>query len=467
MAPHLSPNSRSSRTRRSSLVGLLGLLALLAAVGALACSTGAPAAPIAATPGSPNVGGVAMDAAAPSPAPSATLPCAVDTVLAGHCRQCHSSPPQFGAPMPLVTDADLQAPAHSDASKPVYQLVETRIHDDALPMPQPPNARLDAADTATIDQWVAAGAPASSTGAACSGTVDAGTVTGALSCTPDTHLISASPWAMPSNETDVYVCYGVNLGLTSKRQVIGMAPRIDNHSIVHHSLLFQSDTPVSSTPAPCNSGGATNWRIVYGWAPGGEPFELPPQAGFAEDGATNYVVQVHYNNIKALVNQTDQSGFDLCTTDQLRPNDADVLAFGTRTFTIPPHDTLDITCSVTIPAELSGLNVIAAFPHMHQLGSSIETTLDPPDGGGAVSLGAQPTWNFQSQTWFPLTQEVDKGDVVKTRCAWNNTTDAPVSYGPYTEDEMCYSFTMYYPKITSTKWYWGNPALTSTCSPTP
>ena len=194
--------------------------------------------------------------------------------------------------------------------------------------------------------------------------------------------------------------------------------------------------------------------------------QTPPDVGFPYTNGTQFIVQVHYNNINQLANEMDSSGFDLCTTDQLRPNDADVLAFGSVKFTIPPHDGLDITCSVTIPQEYSGIHVIAAFPHMHELGKLIETSLVPAPGGPSLDLGSQPTWNFQSQLWFPLTQDVELGDVVNTRCAWENTTDAPVGFGPYTEDEMCYSFTMYYPKITATTWYWGAPALTSKCSPT-
>src|SRR5207244_6670632 len=31
------------------------------------------------------------------------LPCAVDEVFASRCRECHTRPPQFGAPMPLQT----------------------------------------------------------------------------------------------------------------------------------------------------------------------------------------------------------------------------------------------------------------------------------------------------------------------------------------------------------------------------
>jgi hypothetical protein len=103
---------------------------------------------------------------------------------------------------------------------------------------------------------------------------------------------------------------------------------------------------------------------------------------------------------------------------------------------------------------------------MHELGVQIETSRYPGGSGAPIGLGEQPMWNFQSQLWFPLNEPVQTGDVIKTRCAWDNTTDAPVSFGPYTQDEMCYSFTMYYPKIESNAWKWAAPALGSSCVPT-
>ena len=45
------------------------------------------------------------------------LPCAVQTVLEKNCQSCHAASPKFGAPMPLVTRANLLAPAKSNASK--------------------------------------------------------------------------------------------------------------------------------------------------------------------------------------------------------------------------------------------------------------------------------------------------------------------------------------------------------------
>jgi hypothetical protein len=390
---------------------------------------------------------------------SSSLPCDVDAVLAANCRTCHTQPPQFGAPMPLVTWDDTQSAAKEVAGEKVYQRIGERIHDNANPMPPSPNPRLSASDTATLDAWIAAGAP-KRTGGSCSNPppppIDAGVPT--TQCTPNEHLAGASPWAMPQNLTDEYVCYGVDVTRTQKNHVIGMAPRIQNTKIVHHMLLFQAPTSVSSTPTPCALGGAAGWKIVYGWAPGGTAMDMPDAAGFPEDtGTTHYVVQVHYNNIAGLSGQTDASGMDLCATTQLRANDADVVAFGTENISIPPHGTLDKTCSYTIAATVPPLTVFAALPHMHKLGTVIATQT-----AAGVDLGQKNPFSFQSQSWVPVTATLKGGDVVKTRCAWNNTTDTTVTFGENTENEMCYSFTMYYPRLPTLP-SWALPATLSHC----
>ena len=395
------------------------------------------------------------------------LPCDVDAVLKANCRQCHGASPGFGAPMPLVTHADLSVPAKSDLTKKVYELVAQRIHDDVKPMPQAPNARLNAADTKTIDTWVAAQAPSST--AVCGGPVtgsDGGGVTIPLACAADTHLRPASAWKMPKTTTDEYVCYGFDVKTASKRHVVAMAPIIGNSKIVHHVLLFQSDTAVSTTPSPCSGGGALAWRMVYGWAPGGKNIELPKEAGFPEEGTTHWVVQVHYSNANALDGETDDSGFDLCSTDQLRPNDADMIAFGTQSLTVQPHQKLEKTCTITLPktAPYKNLHVIAAMPHEHKLGTSITTVVVPGGTGAELDLGSSPNFDFSTQPFQTLDQVITSGDVIKTKCAWNNVTDSPVSFGQKTVDEMCYSFTMYYPRIKAPLFTWSTPALGSTCN---
>ncbi len=401
-------------------------------------------------------------------ASSRYLPCDVEAVLVSACQSCHASTPQYGAVMPLVTYADLLAPAHSDPSRKVYDLVAARTHDDTRPMPQAPNPRLDAADQKVLDDWIAAGAPGSS--ASCGGpssSATTGSGSNPLSCTPDLSLIPATSYTVPKDTTDIYICYGIDVTEAQKRHITAFAPRIDNSTVVHHVVLFQR--PEADDPAPheCGIGGPPDSRMVTAWAPGGEGFELPEVAGVPLEGTTHYSVQVHYSNLKHLEGQSDHSGFALCTTDKLRPNDADLLAFGTMAITVPSHGKLDVTCDYTVPASLPPLHILGAMPHMHKIGTAIATTSRAGGKGAPIDLGHQDPWDFNTQSWTALDQLVSPGDVVSTRCAWNNPGATPVTFGEKTLDEMCWSFTMYYPKIEVPQWKWLAPSALSTCSPTP
>jgi hypothetical protein len=247
-------------------------------------------------------GGATVDAGA-GPAPDAgvapsvetdgvvgNLPCDVEAVVAANCRKCHASPPQHGSPMPLVTAADLHAPSKSNPARKVYELVTERIADDAKPMPPPPSDRLSAADRATLTAWAAAGAPAST--AHC--TTKPPPPDLRVTCKPDLPLAPATPWEMPMDSGDEYVCYGIELSRPAPTHVVGFVPRIDNATIVHHIVLFETDEAYPSTPTRCSAAGSLTWRMVTGWAPGNKGFELPPEAGFPiKPTGTHYVVQMH------------------------------------------------------------------------------------------------------------------------------------------------------------------------------
>ncbi|MFO0679168.1 MAG: peptidylglycine alpha-amidating monooxygenase [Polyangiaceae bacterium] len=429
---------------------------------ALGCSMGDPADP---ETESAEDGGASRSAQTPggadaSVATTGAVPCDVDAIVKAKCQSCHGASPEFGAPMPLVTLGDFHAKAPSNAAKSVFEVVGARIHDDARPMPQKPNPRLTADELKVMDTWIASGAPA---GASACGTGPGGGSTKALSCTPDVHLAPPSPFAVPEDKGDLYVCYGVDVPVTQKKHVVAIAPKVDNTKVLHHIVLLQTEKAVSPTPTECSPGSLLSGRMVYAWAPGGEPLELPKEAGFPVEGTAHYMVQIHYNNAQHLANQTDTTGVDFCTTTELRPNDADVVAFGTVKFSIPAHATLDTTCEYTVPQQLHDTTMFVAMPHMHQIGRAMQTHLTPKAGGPAVDLGDQPAWDFQTQSWFPIAAKVKAGDKIATRCAWDNPGSTAVKFGENTADEMCFSFTMYYPRVTTKAWNWALPAALSKC----
>jgi hypothetical protein len=86
------------------------------------------------------------------------VPCDVARILAKDCATCHSSTPSGGAPNPLMSYADLMAPAPSEPATTVAQLSIRRMKDTTNPMP-PDGA--PAGDVAALEAWYAAGMPRS------------------------------------------------------------------------------------------------------------------------------------------------------------------------------------------------------------------------------------------------------------------------------------------------------------------
>lgn len=142
-------------------------LALTAVVSACAAD-GEPQRPVNSSPGAPQLADAAIpgtragaDAASASPTDagaisSADLPCAVASLLRSRCQVCHTQPPR-GAPMPLVTRADLLAPGLSNANRRVVDLVLANLESREMPPPPLPAATAD--EVAALRAWIAAGTP--------------------------------------------------------------------------------------------------------------------------------------------------------------------------------------------------------------------------------------------------------------------------------------------------------------------
>src|SRR5262252_4556177 len=83
------------------------------------------------------------------------LPCEVAAVLQAKCQFCHGTTPQFGAPSPLVTYADMQATARTMPSLAVWQTMQRYVHRTAPVTHMPPASQpaLSPSELATLDAW--------------------------------------------------------------------------------------------------------------------------------------------------------------------------------------------------------------------------------------------------------------------------------------------------------------------------
>ena len=398
----------------------------------------------------------------------ALLPCDVSQLLQQRCQNCHGVNTQFGAPMSLVTHADLLAAAVTGSGS-VAERSVTRMQATTERMPPPPNVVASAAEVAVLQGWIDAGMPARAAGETCdggSGGAGGGGGGGDLGCVPSIALTAQHPYNMPADKTDSQICFGIDVPASvAKRHITAIVPRLDNKKIIHHILLMQAPSSVPAAPAPCDFT-QSDWKLLYAWGPGAPPQKLPPEAGFPIEGGEtiHFVMQVHYNNLQGLVGEQDQSGIDLCTTETLRPHDADIMAFGGGEFSLTPAATTEMTCDLTVPAVVSSyfpVTIFQSWPHMHQLGRAMHSELRRPDNSVEVLVDV-PDYSFDYQTTYPNNGiKLGVGDVVRTSCSWHNTTNNTVTFGENTADEMCFNFVTYYPRINSTQWTWLAPASPS------
>jgi hypothetical protein len=304
--------------------------------------------------------------------------------------------------------------------------------------------------------------PASAETAAPSGIFDP-----SLGCTAELDIRGATPWPIAPTAGDQYVCFGLTIPPSADpRQIIAIAPKVDNSTVVHHLIVYQSPTPVSSATTTCSPMPPVEWAVLFGWGPGGGPLTLPPQAGFKIEAnqPAYYAVQIHYSNIAAEPGLYDQTSVGLCATNTIRPNDAAVMTIGSLNFTVPAQTKTSLACTLPVN-RATPFQVFQVFPHLHGLGTSISAAVTHRDGS-VESLVSVPHWVFSHQLSYPANVGVQNGDVITSQCNWTNTTTHNVNFGTTTADEMCFGLLIYYPVVVAPEWEGFAPAERTSCSQT-
>jgi hypothetical protein len=469
-------------------------------------SGGGPATPVfpavvAGTAGSLSSGqaGIAASvagSAAPVP-PAAGCPVA----LLQQCKLCHDGKGTAGTPMGLVTYADFLAPSKTNPAVPVYKAVQTRMHDTAKPMP--PTGLLGASDLAVIDSWVAGGAKDCGFGQPAMGAAGGGAGAGAAGSSPTaagagagaggaaapigdisqylsqdgSYFIKEPPGNLPvgPDAKDAEFCFNLvahntqsplaqdstpfqvaasefyhkfqyEVPYTTNLVALSTKPIIDNAAVLHHWLLFHvlSDTGEDGQHADELLGVQIGSELLSGWAPGGNPPELPPGVGEEIAPAKGFMtLEFHYYNNTG-VTQNDRSGVRICGTTKTPANVATLTWLGTEDISIPPHGMGSATGNCTPGGGTSeDIHLIFASPHMHKLGSHM-TTIINRSGGMSETVVDNP-FSFNDQREYPVSNVVHPGDTLTTTCTWTNTTDDAVTFGESTTSEMCYNFVLAYP----------------------
>ena len=445
--------------------------------------------PVATAPtAGPNTGAPRVPAAVPmagsaSPAPVAptatgTMPCNVSQTLKANCQTCHAATPIGGAPMPLVTYADLQQPAKTQPAMKVYQLVKVRIHDQMRPMP--PAAALPAAELATLDTWLDGGAlsaPATEANCMPAGptqeTVGGGNqdgMFGRLVAGPNevcyefkTHNSTTSVDATPYNvggDGEHYEQFYFKVPWAKDSVATAYATIGDNKAVLHHWLLFvTSENEVDgfhkTVPLPTLAG--TNPILLAGWAVGGANLVAPKDMGFElPDPGKQINAQWHFYNSTGKP-QSDASSIQICTVPKaMRPHIGAISWLGTEDLGgnkwllgpgMPAHQESTFTTTCTPGRRGLGANdsihIIGFEPHMHRIGKRMKTDVIHVDGT-TETIFDKP-FSFGNEQHYYVDYELKPGEKLKSSCTFNNTNDFGVPFGESSDTEMCYQFTYSWP----------------------
>jgi hypothetical protein len=443
------------------------------------------------TPG-PTAGVSVVVAGSGATVPAASCP----LTIFQQCKACHDGKGTAGSPMGLMTYEDLRAPSHSNPAVPVFKMIQTRVHDTVKPMPP---TRMPADQMAVVDAWVAAGGPdcgfphagqpTAGTGgtAGVGATAGRGPVTGGTGAAgtgttggapylsadgtffikeppgtapvgpdaPDAEFcfnlvahnattplpMDPTPFSVPAKE--FYHQFDFKVPYTKTMVALSTKPIIDNSKVLHHWLLFHIESDTGSDGAHMDEPGLQIGKeLVSGWAPGGNPPELPPGVGLEMPKVGGFMtLETHYYNTTGSA-QPDRSGVRICMTSKIPANVATLTWLGTELISIPAkaQGTATGTCTPGVQADI---HLIYASPHMHQLGSHMKTVINRK-AGGTETVVDQP-FAFTDQRTYDLKNIVHAGDTLTTTCTWMNNTNAAVSFGTSTTAEMCYNFVYAYP----------------------
>jgi hypothetical protein len=372
------------------------------------------------------------------------LPCDVQQIVTKSCATCHSDPPRYTAPMPLVTAADFRRDA---MGKTVGERVIERINDDVDPMPQAPVARLTQAERDVLENWIDAGSPsgtcasggAGGTGGAAGGTGGSG---GSGPVDPDVTCYNltartdagGAPYSVPLTP-DLYQCFYYNAPWGDKKvHVVSAKPIIyneANNKVLHHWILYNSTDPVTDGTNSSCSGAHPNAAFIHGWAPGGNELDLPADVGLRIEGP-GFSLEAHYNN-KEGGPVADASGVELCVTEKLRPKEAAIHWLGTQAL-----NKIEAT-GTCLPVATGPVTILSSSPHMHLQGRHMKTVINRLNGQTEV-LHDKP-FSFSEQVSYLTPAVINPGDTLTTTCTYAQ----PTPFGMGTNEEMCYNFVMAYP----------------------
>ena len=280
---------------------------------------------------------------------------------------------------------------------------------------------------------------------------------------PDLLVEMPVDYEVPASGDDIYRYFVVPSELTEDKAIVAIDFRPGDPSVVHHCIAYIDRTGIAKridekSEAPgfsvfgeyADSGGErfepngldTTTQIA-GWAPGTQPYVMPPGVGSLLEAGGDFVLEIHYHLTGKAT--TDRSALALYFADEPVERYAVGLVIGTENIDIEAdepeywrHIWMDVPTDV---------DVIDVSPHMHYLGKSVEVVATLPSGAEEPLIRID-DWDFrwQGAYFYRKPVHLPQGSRIDAYFRFDNSAENPfnpsdppirVKEGWRTTDEMC------------------------------
>jgi hypothetical protein len=247
----------------------------------------------------------------------------------------------------------------------------------------------------------------------------------------------AGDWSLPAAQ-EGYWC----VRLTVQKDTYIGAIRPIAPVGTHHTVLSIGAPNGADGGSSCNAAtNRTQW--LYASGVGTEELVLPEGVGLFVPAGQQMLLNLHLYNIQDST-LTGNSGVEireLAAADVV--HEAEVFMPGPVLFTLNDGTpTISSTCTIQ-----AAQTVFALFPHMHKRGVHFKNEITT---GGETKVIWDEAYEFENQPFalLPESMALAPGDKIKTTCSYV-VQGGPVDFGDSSDDEMCFSIMMRYPRLNS------------------
>jgi hypothetical protein len=346
-----------------------------------------------------------------------------------YCANCHGETPDFGAPYSLLDYDELIAgtPGERKVDKMAQRLLDRTMPPPSSP--QPDHVALD-----TLVEWATCGQqhPDHSDGLDASHPVWQAPEEPPANA--DAFDVTADEWEVSPTTIDSYRCFTVDAPIEEPRLVQRIDPVVDDSRVLHHTILALDKGGDGRSGEFSCGGFPPGDSYLYAWGPGQLPIQFEDGGMLIEPG-DRFVLQIHYNNGAGAQNVADSSGVRIHHT----PTGGKryyMRETGVLFFALAPGRETSVTGECRVDRET---NIVASWPHMHEIGTEFESVIERDDGTEETLISLT-GWSFEAQLIYDTPMTLYPGDTIKTTCTYYNDRDQITTAGTGTKDEMCFNF---------------------------